>query len=93
MIKTGFRKGFINRHETPLPDYSCQIEIIKTDSYQSQIMSCDWIPFDASKYHKDHMPSKGYLGTARKNAGEYKGIGFHAWKQNDHEFIYYIFNK
>ena len=35
------------------------------------------------------MPCEGYLGTAKVIEGRYTGIGFHAWEQNDSEFIFH----
>ena len=35
------------------------------------------------------IPGVGYLGTARVISGKHKDIGFHAWEQNDYEFVYY----
>lgn len=46
-----------------------------------------YLSFDKSNYSKENMPSKGYLGTAKIDEGMYKGVGFHAWEQNNSEFI------
>jgi len=35
------------------------------------------------------MAGEGYLGTVKVIEGRYVGIGFHAWEQNNSEFIWY----
>lgn len=73
-------KGFLNKHDNPLPDKQCIIEIIVND----ENYLCDWEPKD-----ENTIADKGYIGTAKVISGKYKGIGFHAWEQNDYEFINY----
>ena len=82
------KKGFKNRHSNKLPSEKKIIEIL----IDNEIKLCWWCPFDKNDYDKDNMPSKGYLGTARvinDQKSLYKSIGYHAWEQNDYEFIYY----
>jgi hypothetical protein len=38
---------------------------------------------------KNLEQDEGYLGTAKVIKGRYVGIGFHAWEQNNSEFIWY----
>lgn len=73
-------KGFLNRHKNPLPNEKCIIKIF----HEGIVFITEWEPRDS-----DSTADKGYLGTARVISGEFKGIGFHAWEQNDHEFLYY----
>lgn len=49
---------------------------------------CQWEPFERDNYLPEDMPSDGYLGTAR-TIGRPFNIGFHAWEQTDHEFVWY----
>lgn len=51
--------------------------------------SRDWVPFDRKQYTEINMPHEWYLGTAKAIEGMYTGVGFHAWNQNDSEFVYY----
>lgn len=83
------RQGFKNRHTDGLPDTVCLIWIIKKDSEGEHIYLCEWEPFDKSQYTEINMPSNGYLGTATIMTGRYHGTGFHAWEQNNSQFIYY----
>lgn len=86
---TSNRKGFKNRHIEGLPKENCIIKIIYNDFQGDCEMLCEWKPFNKSDYTKEDMPSNGYLGTARKIVKPFKGIGFHAWEQNNSEFVYY----
>lgn len=79
------KEGFLNRHINGLPDSICQIWILK----DNEVYLCTWFPFDESEYSEKTMPPKEYLGTAEVIEGEYKGIGFHAWKHDDIEFVWY----
>ena len=83
------REGFINRHINGLPDYKCTMRVVTNDVDGEHIYLCEWKPFDKSQYTQINMPVKGYLGTASVIEGSYKGIGFHAWEQNNNEFIWY----
>lgn len=65
-----------NRHLDGLPKETINI-IILNDNIE---LLCEWIPF---------IKNNGYLGTAKVIEGKYKGIGFHAWEQNDSEFTHY----
>mgnify|MGYP003404216569 FL=1 len=87
------KKGFINRHTNRLPEHKCTIRIVTKDIDGEHIFSCEWSPFNKSEYSKENMPSKGYLGSARVIEGEFKGIGFNAWEQNNSEFVYYSIEK
>ncbi len=87
------RQGFINRHINGLPKLECAINILVEYPSHEQLISCVWLPFDESIYSETEIkPSKGYLGTAR-SIEQYVGIGFHAWEQNNYEFVYYILDK
>lgn len=83
------RKGFANRHKTALPKKICLIKVITKDVDGEHTFSCEWNPFNQSQYSQSDMPAKGYLGTAKVIEGSSKGIGFHAWEQNNSEFIWY----
>jgi len=77
---------WLNRKETPLPKESC---VIWAKFENGHIHLCRWFPFDVNNYYPDTMPGEGYLGTARVIDGRFTGIGFHAWTQNNSEFIEY----
>lgn len=83
------KKEFLNRHTDSLPKENCKILIIKKDTDGEHTFICEWNPFDKNKYSEHDMPCEGYLGTAKVIEGRYTGIGFHAWEQNDSEFIFY----
>lgn len=83
------REGFLNRHTNGLPDKSCAMRVITKDVDGEHIYLCEWEPFDKSQYNESNMTSEGYLGTVRVIEGKYKGIGFHAWEQNNSEFVWY----
>lgn len=88
------REGFKNRHINGLPDKVCTIKIIKQEVDSDRRAGeheyvCQWKPYNPDNYNEHIMPSKGYLGTAKVIEGISTGIGFHAWNQNDHEFIYW----
>lgn len=83
------KEGYLNRHTDLLPNENAIIEIVHNDVDGEHVYICEWEPFDENKYKGLETPSEGYLGTARAVVGEHKGIGFHAWEQNDSEFIYY----
>lgn len=70
------KEGFLNRHLDGLPKETINI-IILNDNIE---LLCEWIPC---------IKNNGYLGTSTVIKGKYKGIGFHAWEQNELEFIYY----
>lgn len=82
------REGFKNRHIESLPDYNCVIEIVHKDIDGEHIYKCNWKPFNKNDYQEHLMPDVGYLGTATVIEGPFTGIGFHAWEQNDSEFVY-----
>lgn len=78
-------KGFKNRKSIPLPKHrQCKIAIVTTDG----VRICNWFPFNPKNYTVDNMPAEGYLGTARTIDSPIQ-IGFHAWQQNDSEFLFY----
>lgn len=89
MNKTVYKKGFIDRREKPLPSKIKLIQIIQEDSEGEHKYLCEWIPYNKENYKGKYPPGKGYLGTAEVVKGQWKGIGYHAWEQNKHEFIYY----
>ena len=77
----------LNRKETPLPTEPCTIRI----KQGAHTFLCAWNPYKKENYPNPHIfhPAKGYLGTASVIEKHFKGIGFHAWEQNEYEFIYY----
>lgn len=83
------RESFVNRHADGLPDKTITMRVIIKDVDGEHIYLCEWKPFDKSRYSKENMPANGYLGTAKVIEGRYTGIGFHAWKQNNSEFVWY----
>lgn len=83
------RTGFENRHITALPNKITDITIVINDVSGEHLVRCKWHPFNKSKYSNECMPSDGYLGTARGVNLMFNGLGFHAWEQNNSEFIYY----
>lgn len=83
------REGWINRNIDGLPKEKSTIKIINKDVDGEHIHVCEWKPFDKSEYRENDMPGTGYLGTARVIQEPHMGIGFHAWDQNNSEFIYY----
>lgn len=83
------KENFLDRHINNLPQKKCVIKIIHQDINGEQVYLCEWRPFDKSQYQANNMPSEGYLGTAKVIEGKYTGIGFHAWKQNNSEFVLY----
>lgn len=89
MKTTNQREGFLNRNTDGLPDKVCLIKIVAYSVFSESIYQCTWIPFDKSKYTEANMPDEGYLGTATVVHGRSTGMGFHAWEQNDSEFIWY----
>lgn len=80
------KEDFLNRNKSGLPTEKCRIEIIINSKIAGdELFKCTWIPYN----EKLNPPKHGYMGTARINSGKFEGIGFHAWEQNDAEFIYY----
>jgi hypothetical protein len=84
------QRRFINRHTHGLPKEKCTIEIITGYTNNEAIYLCEWLPFDKSENTETSMPAEGYLGTAKVIGGNYDGIGFHAWEQNNSEFVWYV---
>ena len=86
------RGGFINRKNTPLPEEKCIMEIIHYNApIGEEVLLCEWEPYigeHATGRNVGRLPSTGYLGTA-STIDQKINIGFHAWQQNDSEFIYY----
>jgi hypothetical protein len=78
------REGYKNRHVHGLPDKATEMKIVTKDVDGENIYFCEWFPADKHNQHHE-----GFLGTARVISGQYKGIGFHAWEQNNSEFVYY----
>lgn len=83
------RNGFLNRHTNGLPNKTTKIKVVIKDFDGEHIYLCVWKPFDKNQYLKYNMPTDGYLGTAKVIEGKYAGIGFHAWEQNNYEFVWY----
>jgi hypothetical protein len=83
------REGWVNRNTNGLPTEPTTMKVITKDVDGERVYLCKWNPFDKSQYRDIHMPGKGYLGTAKVIEGRYKGIGFHAWAQNNSEFVWY----
>lgn len=89
------KAGFKNRHLEPLPDKPAVIEIVFTETNQEKIALCNWNPFHLEEWKKgftippDKSPAPGFIGTAEVIQGTYPGIGFHAWEQNNSEFVFY----
>jgi len=84
------RDGFVNRHTNSLPKEMCIMKVVTKDVDGEHIHLCEWKPFDKNQYMKIDLPCEGYLGTAKVIQGRYTGIGFHAWEQNNSEFVWYI---
>jgi hypothetical protein len=76
------RDGWLNRNVEPLPTDECQIRIITFDAGDNQehILRCTWKPSPNDPYHR--------IGTAHCTKGGIT-IGFHVWKANNNEFVYY----
>jgi hypothetical protein len=88
MKNTEQLQGFLNRHEVGMPTEKCRISVVTKASGFEPVELCDWEPFDESEHTKKDMPASGYLGTAYTVNGQFR-LGFHAWEQNNSEFIYY----
>lgn len=89
---TESRPGYFNRHTDGLPDMTCVMQILILTDMRKDIYLCEWTPYKdipSSDFISD-IPGVGYLGTARVISGKHKDIGFHAWEQNDYEFVYYL---
>lgn len=83
------KNGFKNRHLDGLPDKKVNMKVVINDVDGERIMLCEWNPFNKNEYFKSDLPADGYLGTVKVIEDKFNGIGFHAWKQNNNEFIYY----
>jgi len=84
------KQTWLNRHETPLPDEECVIQIKlqgdpKIHGYP-EVLTGNWVPFNPGDYGVRAKLSEGYIGTFRDNLTK---LGFHAWQQNDSEFVEY----
>lgn len=84
MLNLQNRTGFKNRHTDGLPTQKTCMKVVNVDMDGEHILLCEWKPF-----HKQKTAADGYLGTATVIEKQYNGIGFHAWEQNNSEFIYY----
>ena len=69
----------IDRNQEGMPAHKCLIEIW----VHGEWLECEWCPIKKGSEADD-----GYLGTARTTSRPIQ-IGFHAWRQNDHEFREY----
>lgn len=77
-----------NRHNKPLPSVKALIRI----KHREGVFLCRWEPYNPDDYENTNQPAEGFLGTAIVLHGEeHAGIGFHAWEQNDAEFVEYTF--
>jgi len=83
------REGYKNRNIDGMPDQACLMNVIHEDHDGEIVFKCKWHPFDRQQHTKDNIPENGYFGTAVVIEGRLKGIGFHAWDQNNSEFIWY----
>lgn len=84
------KDNFVSRFHVPLPNEVCKIRVMIYDyKGDASIRICEWKPFNPEAYPEDKMPSEGYLGTAKEIEGDFIGIGHHAWRQNNSEFVYY----
>lgn len=83
------KEGWDNRNLIAIPNKECIINIIHKDIDGENEYLCRWKPFNKSEYGSANMPGDGYLGTATVIKPPFEGIGFHAWEQNNSEFIYY----
>ena len=83
------RNGFKNRHIDGLPTENVNMKVVINDVDGEHTMLCQWKPFNKEEYSASNMPADGYLGTVKVIEKQFNGIGFHAWKQNNSEFIYY----
>ena len=69
---------YLNRHDHPLPDKPCTIEIVH---YSAGVCTCRWNPVTTPEDHDE-----GYLGAAVNVENDH---GYNAWQQNDYEFVLY----
>ena len=93
------REGFINRNIHGMPEEPSIIKVVRDDVDGEHEYICQWKPFNPEDYTKkepnygmtqsSNMPGEGYIGTASVIDGKYSGIGFHIWRQNNSEFVYY----
>lgn len=72
-----------------MPDNVCKMEIVVTELGKDRKVKVEWHPFEKANYNEGKMPSTGYLGTAYETTERGIKIGYHAWRQNDSEFIYF----
>lgn len=87
------RDGFINRHTHGIPDKPTKMKVVIKDFVGEQVLLCEWKPFDKSQYTKEDMPPDSFLGTATVIDDLFNGISFHAWDENNSEFVYYVIIK
>lgn len=85
------KNGYFNRKHIKLPNEKMIIDIIVSDIDGEKFHKCEWIPFKKEDYNENNQPTQGFLGTAVIIEGKHAGNGYHAWDQNDSEFIYYKF--
>lgn len=87
------KRGFLNRHVVALPKEKATIDIVHSDITYPKgetVLRCEWEPFKEEDYVNRIYPAEGYLGTANTVDPEFKtSTGFHAWEQNNSEFVYY----
>ena len=83
--------NYLNRKKNPLPLVETKMSILKAGNQIKGV----WKPFNPNDYTAETMPSKGYLGTfegqveSQINPKSIVTIGYHAWEQNNFEFLMY----
>jgi hypothetical protein len=80
-----YTKGLFDRRKYPLPNNKSILIILVNESDGLNKYLCEYTPMiNTSTY----MHS-GLIGFAKVIYGEYTGIAFNVWEQNESEFIYY----
>lgn len=72
------KEGYKNRHLDGLPDTVVYIKIIHSGN--DGVILCKWYPVTNGQHSWGTV-----LGTARDS----NGLGYHAWLENNDEFVYY----
>lgn len=83
MLKVKPKKDWLNRHVDGAPEHLSTIQILVEYDGENEKHVCEW------RSAPPNHPSNGFLGTATIIQGNYRGVGFHAWEQNNSEFVYY----
>ena len=79
------KDGYLNRHSDGMPSIICKIKILSGPETMEEEIVCCWEP----RKPTNQNAAKGYTGTARSLGGKFKHLCFHAWDQNNSEFVYY----